>query len=63
MIFYLILIGKGQKNLSKFNNLKLIKIYLITSDKEELRNRLLKRDQNSKEEEKRFNSFDENIKH
>ncbi len=55
---------QGTKKLSKFNNLKLIKIYLITSDKEELRNRLLKRDQNSKEEiEKRFNSFDENIKH
>ena len=55
---------QGTKKLSKFNNLKLIKIYLVTSDKEELRNRLLKRDQNSKEEiEKRFNSFDENIKH
>ena len=55
---------QGTKKLSKFNNLKLIKIYLVTSDKDELRNRLLKRDQNSKEEiEKRFNSFDENIKH
>ena len=64
MIYYLILIGKEQNSLSKFKNLKLIKIYLITSDKNELKNRLIKRNQNSYEEiEKRFNAFDEDIKH
>ncbi len=55
---------QGTKQLSKFENLKLIKIYLITDSKEELKSRLIKRNQNSKEEvEKRFNSFDEDIKH
>ena len=55
---------QGTKQLSKFKNLKIIKIYLITSNKNELKNRLLKRNQNSKEEiEKRFNAFDEDIKH
>ena len=37
---------------------------MITIDKNELKNRLIKRNQNSKEEiEKRFNAFDEDIKH
>ena len=55
---------QGTKQLSKFKNLKLIKIYLITSDKNELKNRLIKRNQNSYEEiERRFNAFDEDIKH
>ena len=55
---------QGTKQLSNFKNLKLIKIYLITIDKKELKNRLIKRNQNSKEEiEKRFNAFDEDIKH
>ena len=55
---------QGTKQLSKFNNLNLIKIYLITDSKEELKRRLLQRDQNTKDEvEKRFNSFDEDIKH
>ena len=55
---------QGTKQLSKFKNLKLIKIYLITDSKEELKSRLIKRNQNSKAEiEKRFNSFDEDIKH
>ena len=55
---------QGTKQLSNFKNLKLIKIYLITIDKNELKNRLIKRNQNSKEEiEKRFNAFDEDIKH
>ena len=55
---------QGTKQLSKFVNLNLIKIYLITDSKEELKKRLLKRDQNTKDEvEKRFNSFDEDIKH
>ena len=55
---------QGTKQLSKFKNLKIFKIYLITSNKNELKNRLIKRNQNSKEEiEKRFNAFDEDIKH
>ena len=55
---------QGTKQLSKFKNLKLIKIYLITSNKKELKERLVARNQNSKEEvEKRFNSFEEDVKH
>ena len=55
---------QGTKQLSKFKNLDLIKIFLITEDKKELRNRLIKRNQNTNIEiEKRFNSFEEDIKH
>jgi len=54
---------QGTKQLSKFKNLNLIKIYLITN-KDELKKRLINRNQNSSEEiEKRFDSFDEDIKH
>ena len=42
----------------------MIKIYLITDNKEELKKRLIKRNQNTNEEiEKRFKSFDDDIKH
>jgi len=55
---------QGTKQLSKFKNLNLIKIYLITHNKDELKKRLLKRDQNTSVEiKKRFNSFDDDIKH
>ena len=55
---------QGTKQLSRSKNLKLIKIYLITSSKKELKQRLVARNQNSKEEvEKRFKSFEEDIKH
>ena len=55
---------QGTKQLSKFKELKLIKIFLITSNKRELKKRLLKRDQNTTAEiDKRFNSFDEDVKH
>ena len=55
---------QGTKQLSRFKKLNLIKIYLIASNKNELKKRLIKRNQNSIEEvEKRFNSFDEDIKH
>ena len=55
---------QGTKQLSKFKNLNLIKIYLITDNKDELKRRLIKRNQNTKEEvEKRFKSFDDDIKH
>ena len=55
---------QGTKQLSKFKNLKLVKIYLITENKKEIKKRLIKRNQNSKKEiESRFNSFDEDVKH
>ena len=55
---------QGTKQLSKFKNLNLIKIYLITDNKNELKKRLIRRDQNTSEEvEKRFKSFDDDIKH
>ncbi len=55
---------QGTKQLSKFKSLNLIKIYLITSNKDELKKRLINRNQNTNQEvEKRFNSFDEDIKH
>jgi guanylate kinase len=55
---------QGTKQLSKFRNLNLIKIYLITDNKDELKQRLINRNQNTKEEvEKRFKSFDEDVKH
>ncbi len=54
---------QGTKQLSTFKNLNLIKIYLITN-KEELRRRLIKRNQNSEHElKKRLNSFDQDIQH
>ena len=55
---------QGTKQLTAFKNLNLIKIYLVTESKIELKKRLLKRDQNTKVEvEKRFKSFDEDVKH
>ena len=55
---------QGTKQLSKFKNLKFIKIFITTEDKEELNKRLSKRNQNSNDEiQKRFKSFDEDIKH
>ena len=55
---------QGTKQLSNYKKLNLIKLYLITHNKKELKKRLLKRDQNSKEDiEKRFNAFDEDVKH
>ena len=55
---------QGTKQLSKFKNLKLVKIFLITENKKELKKRLINRNQNTlKEVEKRFHSFDEDIKH
>ena len=54
---------QGTKQLTKFKNLNLIKIYLIT-EKKELKKRLIKRNQNSESEiEERFKSFDEDVKH
>ena len=55
---------QGTKQLSKFKNLKLIKIFLITDNKKELKKRLIKRNQNTPEDvEKRFKAFDNDVKH
>ena len=55
---------QGTKQLSEHKNLNLLKIYLITDSKKELKKRLIKRNQNSTEEvEYRFKAFDEDIKH
>ena len=55
---------QGTKQLSKYKKLNLLKIYLITQNKDELKRRLINRNQNSdKEVELRFNSFDDDVKH
>ena len=55
---------QGTKQLSKYKNLNLIKIYLLPPNKDELKKRLVRRNQNSDEEvHKRFKAFDEDIKH
>ena len=55
---------QGTKQLSKFEDLKLIKIYLITDNKDELKKRLISRNQNTSDEiEKRLDSFESDIKH
>jgi guanylate kinase len=55
---------QGTKQLANHKNLNLLKIYLITDNKEELKKRLINRNQNTNEEiDMRFKSFDEDIKH
>ena len=55
---------QGNQQLSKYKNLNLIKIYITITSKKTLRKRLLNRNQDSiNEVEKRFKSFDEDIKH
>ena len=55
---------QGTKQLSQFNNLKLIKFFLIPPNKKELRQRLINRNQDSsKEVERRFKAFEDDIKH
>ena len=55
---------QGTKQLSQFDNLRLIKIYLIPPNKDELKRRLIKRNLDSEiEVEKRFKAFDEDVKH
>ena len=54
---------QGTKQLSKFKELKLIKIFIIPPNKKELKKRLIKRNQNTMEEvEKRFQAFDQDVK-
>lgn len=55
---------QGTKKLSQFNSLEFIKLYLITDNKKEIKKRLIKRNlDTNKEVEKRFRSFEEDIKH
>ena len=55
---------QGTQQLSKFKNLKLIKIYLIPPNKDELRERLIKRNQDSPQEvERRYKAYDKDIQH
>ena len=55
---------QGTKQLAHHKNLNLLKIYLITDNKEELKKRLINRNQNTNEEiDMRFKSFDEDVKH
>ncbi len=55
---------QGTKQLSKFKNLKLIKIFLLPPNKDELKQRLIKRNQDSEQEvERRFKAFDDDIQH
>ena len=55
---------QGTQQLSKYKNLKLIKIYLIPPNKNELKQRLIKRNQDSPQEvERRFKAYDNDIRH
>ena len=55
---------QGTKQLTSYTNLKFIKIFLITRSKEESKNRLINRNQNTKIElEKRLESFYEDVEH
>jgi guanylate kinase len=55
---------QGTKQLSKFKELNLIKIFLIADSKVELKKRLITRNQNTPDEiDRRFKAFDEDIKH
>ena len=55
---------QGTKQLNKYKNLDLIKIFLIPPNKKALKQRLINRNQDSsKEVERRFNAFDDDIKH
>ncbi len=54
---------QGTKQLSKYKNLNLVKIFLIPPNKKELKSRLIKRNQDSNDEvKKRFDAFDEDVK-
>ena len=55
---------QGTKQLSRFKDLNLIKIFLITKNKEELKKRLIKRNQNTEKDfEKRLKSYETDIDH
>ena len=53
---------QGNKQLSKFKNLKLIKIFLIPPNKKELKKRLIKKkSRNTRRTRRRFKAFDADI--
>ena len=55
---------QGTKQLSKFENLNLIKVFLIPPSKKELKKRLIKRNQNSNEDvESRYKAFEQDVKY
>jgi guanylate kinase len=55
---------QGTKQLSKFNELKLIKIFLLPPDKKELENRLIMRNQDNIDIiSKRLKAYDSDINH
>ena len=55
---------QGNQQLSKFDELNLLKIFITIKSKKNLKERLISRNQDSKSEvEKRLNSFDIDIKH
>ena len=55
---------QGTKQLSKFEKLNLIKIFLVANNKTELKKRLEKRNQNTNSEiKKRLASFEEDVLH
>ena len=55
---------QGTQQLSKFKNLKLIKIYLIPPNKDVLKQRLITRNQDSPQEvERRFKAYDSDTQH
>tara|TARA_X000001036_G_scaffold363629_1_gene347550 strand:+ start:186 stop:773 length:588 start_codon:yes stop_codon:yes gene_type:complete len=55
---------QGNQQLSKFNKLSLIKIFITTKGKKDLKDRLISRNQDGKlEVEKRLKSFDLDVKH
>ena len=55
---------QGNKQLSNFKNLNIIKIFITTKNKNILKQRLLKRNQNSATEvEKRLKAYDEDVNH
>ena len=64
MILFLISIGRVNQQLSKFPNLNLIKIFITTKTKKDLKDRLISRNQDGKiEVEKRLKSFDLDVMH
>ena len=55
---------QGTKQLSEHKKLELVKIFLVTKSREEIKKRLIGRNQNSDEEiRQRFDSFLEDVKH
>ena len=55
---------QGNQQLSKFDELNLLKIFITIKNKTDLKERLISRNQDSKSEiEKRLNSFDLDVKH